>query len=378
MQLRTHFKLILFSVFFLQACTGGGSSKDPGTGNSSLKLSSQQVRASADSSGSAQLEFTLPAGSTAFQIASSAGSLSALSGPEGDLFNRADLVSSLQKSSVSNVSYYSSIGLNGGTYRAVYSAVAGQSVVLEIFSKTDVSLNSGTLKLNIVLLGPVGGSQDVLDALDKALEAERITFGRKNISLDTQISNFDGPGVAPLPGDPLYQSIVAAQRPASVTVVIAADRKGTKSNQFKYGTIGATPFPIIANANSVAVISVKDITGGDGVFNSSGGGQSNNEDQNRLLGEEIGRFAAMALGLPPLVTTQGSNSGVADNIPDSPSCITKQACQNDPGSRTNLMYPEPLQKLSEDKDSGTGNKFYPRDQLSNQQGQVLNNSVFVD
>ena len=369
--------LVLSAILFLTACTSGSNS-DPGSGDSSLRLERQVFEALADSSGRASFTFSLPTLSASFQLAASSGSLIALSGPQGDLLNRSALLSSFQLGTVSNLNYYSPTGVSTGSYNASYSASAGTPVTLQVSSKRDDSLASGTLKLNLVLLGPVGGSQDILDALDKALEAERITFGRVGIALDTVITNFDGPSIAPPPGDPLYQSIVEAQRPASITVVIASDKQGSSTDQYKYGTIGSTPFPVVPNANSVIIISIDDVTGGDGIFNGSVGGNNPNDDQYRILGEEIGRFTSQALGLPNIVEIKGSNTSSSDNLSDTPSCLSKQSCQKDSESRSNLMYPQPLPKTSDDQDTGKGNLYYPRDQLTSQQGQVLNNSVFVD
>lgn len=370
--------LLISLSMLLSACRSGGGSEDPGSSDSALSLSQQSYQASADSSGIVTFSFNLPVGTAALQLASSAGSLRSLSGPAGDIFNQNSRLSTLQRANVSNLNYYAASVVGGGTYRAQYSVAAGQSVNLLVSSKGDRNLNSGTLKLNIVLLGPVAGSQDILDALDKSLEAARITFNRVGITLDTVISNFDGPARAPVPGDPLYQSIVSAQRPASVTVVLASERQGNKSGQFKYGTIGSAPFPVNPNANSVSVISISDITGGDGVFDSALNSNSRNNDQKRILGEEISRFVAQALGLPNCVTLQSNKVQSSDDIPDSPSCISLRSCEDDSSSRTNLMMSEPLRKSKDNQGVGTGNEFFPRDQLTSQQGQVLNNSVFVD
>ena len=375
---RIYYIIILLPVLFVNACSNSSSSDDPGNGDSSLRLAQQVFQTVADSSGHANFNFSVPAGFNAFQLAASAGSLTALSGPQGNLLSQTSLVSTAQRGNVTNVNYYSSSQANNGSYSASYSAPAGQSVTLVVSAKSDSNLSGGTLKLNIVMLGPVANSQDILDALDKSLEAARITFGRKNISLDTVITNFEGPATAPEPGDSLYGSIVAAQRADSITVVLASKKTGSGSNGRRYGTIGAIPFPVNANANSVVIISIQDITGGDGTFNNSASGNRNNDDQKRIMGEEISRFTSLALGLPNIVEIQGGKAASSDDIPDSPSCITRQACQEDSDSRTNLMYPEPLQKTKDNEDVGTGNKYFPRDQLTTQQGQVLNNSVFVD
>ena len=369
---------LIFLSMLLSACRNGGDSEDPGSADSALTLRQQSLQASADGSGIATFTFNLPPGTVALQLASSRGTLRSLSGPAGDIFNQNAQLSSFQRAAVSNLNYYSSAAAGGGTYRAQYSVEGGQSVNLLVSSKGDANLDSGTLKLNIVLLGPVAGSQDILDALDKSLEAARITFNRVGITLDTVISNFDGPARAPAPGDALYQSIVSAQRPASITVVLASEREGKKSGEFKYGSIGSTPFPVNANSNSVSVISIRDITGGDGVFDSSLTNISRNNDQKRILGEEISRFTAQALGLPNCVTLDGNNVIKSDDIPDSPSCISVRSCEADSSARTNLMMSQPLRKTDDNEGVGTGNEFFPRDQLTSQQAKVLNNSVFVD
>lgn len=365
--------IILFSSS-LVACTSGGSNDDPGSADSSLVLNRQSFNAVADGSGTASFSFNLPAISSSFQLAANSGTLSALAGEGGNLLQQSGMISTLQRGLTSNVPYYTANSITGQVFVASYSATPGSTVGLQVFSKADVARTSGTLKLNIVLLGPVGGSEDVLSALDTALEAARITFSRAGVTLDTRISNFEGPGMAPLPGDPLYQDIVNVQRPASITVVLASEKKGTSSNEFKYGTIGTTPFPVVATANSVVIIAIQEITGSDGIFD-----DSEHNDEKRLLGEEIGRFTAQALGLPNIVTMKGNNAVGSDDIPDSPSCITENGCREDPSSRTNLMYPEPLEKRSQDQVIGGGtNEYYPRDQLTAQQSQVLNNCVFVD
>lgn len=289
------------------------------------------------------------------------------------MFERSDLLSSFQKGSVSNVAYYAGSASGLEQVYASYSAAAGSTVALKVYSKSDSDLTSGVLKLNIILLGPAGNAEETSDALDSALGALRVTFGRANISLDTQITNYEGTGIAPLPGDPLYQSIVGSQRSEAINVIIAADRKGSTANELEYGVTGVTPFPAQADAQSVVVLSLDDITG-NGVFDNS-----EHNDEDRLMAEEMGRFIANALGLPNLLSLRGDRVTQSDNIPDSPSCISKESCENDGNSRTNLMFPEPVRDDNRDRDDrDSGNTYFPRDQLTAMQKQVLNNSVFVD
>lgn len=361
--------LILTAV----GCSESGSSdEDPGSGNSSLVLNRQAFSATADASGKANFTFVLPAGSSSMQLAASEGSLESLATGGANLAAQSAFVSSQQTGATINSPYSSAAGLPGQTFNTSFNAAVGSSVGLQVFSKGDASRSSGTLKLNIVLLGPTGGSEDIMSAVDTALEVARITFSRAGVTLDTQISEFDGPGLAPAPGDALYQSIVSAQRPASITVVIASERRGNKSDEFEYGILGATPFPAIANASSVVVLSLQDITGSDGIFDNS-----EHNDEERLLGEELARFTARALGLPNIVTIRGTNVTASDDLSDTAGCITEDACREDSSARTNLMFPEPLEKRSEDRES-SGNEYYPRDQLTAQQAQVLNNSVLID
>lgn len=377
--------LSLVSIFVcivsFTACTGsGGDSDDPGSGDSSLQLSSQTLQASANGSGIATFNFSLPAGSSSFQLFSSAGTLTALNGPQGDLLNAPGFVSSFQLGAVSNVAYYGP-SISGGSYTASYNSGAGAPVTLRVFSKGDANPSGGTLKLNVVLLGPVANSREVLDALDEALEVSRIIYGRAGITLDTAVSNAEGPGTAPEPGDPLYQSILSSQRSASVTVVLASERRGRRSGENQYGTAGSIPYPILPNPSSIIVVSIQDVTGGDGLFDSDeDGSRDESDDERRLLGEEISRFTAQALGLRNIVDFRGNDASVSDDLPDSPSCLTETACKNDGQARTNLMYPEPLERRDEDKDPDNRKReqFYPRDRLTLQQERVLNNSVFVD
>jgi hypothetical protein len=369
-------KAIIFSclVLLISACTDSGDSSDGGGssgGDSSLQLRLQEFSAVAGSNGQASFNVNLPVGTTSFQLAANNGSLSALSSGGLNFFNRNDLLSSRQQSLTSNAPYYFSTPNTFSNLTLSYQAEPGSTVNLKVHSKVDASNTSGTLKVNIVLLGPVADSEDVSNALDTALSVVRSSFSRAGIRIDSLITSFNGPGVAPAPGDPLYQSIVSSQRQQAINVIIAADKRGSSSNENRYSIIGTTPFPVQPNAQSVAVVSLDDITG-DGVFD-----DSNHNDEDRLLGEEIGRIIANALGLPNIVQFRGSDVVSSDDIPDSPSCISEQACEEDSTSRTNLMMPEPMRQEEEDRDS-RGTSYYPRDQLSSGQKLVLNNSIFVD
>jgi hypothetical protein len=366
--------ILCLSLLLLSSCTSSGGSSDESSGDSSssLELKVQDFTSSPASNGQASFSFDLPLGATSFQLSAGAGNLSSLSSAGINFFDRNDLLSSTQRGRTVNSPYYSNSANNFRSINAAYSTDSSGSVALKVHSKNDPSPDSGTLKINFILLGPAADSEDVGDALDAATSVLRETYSRAGISIDSRVTSFSGPGVAPLPGDPLYQSIVSSQRQQAINVVIAADRRGNSSNENRYGIAGSTPFPVQPDAQSVVIISLDDVTG-DGVFD-----DSIHNDEERLLGEEIGRFVANAIGLPNAVVLRGNDVVASDDIPDSPSCISKDGCEDDSSSRTNLMFPEPLEKDTEDREIGEDRSFYPRDQLTSAQKAVLNNSVFVD
>lgn|GEM_PF-2362534 len=369
-------------------------------GESSLQTSEYHFSALTNEAGQAAFSFPLPESGTSFQIAAftSEGLITLLSlkDPQG---REVRLDSSevtrqghLLVPSPHCLNYpFLNGSLAAGTYTALYrlveqkkhSPLAGKEINLSVITKVDRDLNSGTLKVNIVLVGPVGASTDITASLKKARDIWREFYASAGILLDDQWYAFDGPAALPSPqsGDSFYNLIVQNTRPAAVNVIWGSQLQGLKAPENKYGLVGSVPGPFPPSVKGVVAISVLAVTGADGRFDfSDPGATQTHNDETRLAAEEMGRLTAHYLGLENIVTFSGNKVAAVDSLPDTSSCLTITACRSYKEVRNNLMFPFPLDKYNSpyDDPDERGREFWPRDVLTKDQRLVLNRSVFVD
>lgn len=401
---------ILALTLLVSSCTSGGGSTDSGTSNPQIKA--QKFTVTTDASGKGAFAFNLPAGYTSFQVEAKISD----SSRQGRMFEILDptgkvLLDEATPSNRTTANLFTSKPvfadvplLYGSVPTGDYSVtlevkpkgkrdtIEGLQFEVAVYMKRDSDLNSGSLRVNMVLVGPASDSSDMRDGFEAALEIWKEIYARAGISLDPKWYDWSGPGTIPNPvdGDVFYQAISEAVRPNSLNVVIGNDVRGTDQSQSgsKYGIAGSLPGPVGPSIHSAIAMSALELSGRDGKFNygnDSGptirepGASQVHNDETRLAAEELARLAAHYLGLGDSVEFRSSSSATgADALTDTPSCTTNTNCRLDGDSRSNLMFPYPLQEYREQGDAGRRTEYYARDQITPQQRSVLNRHPLVD
>ncbi len=382
----------IVSLCFLGACTNG-SVED---GTSSLSLVQEDYSATTNSSGIAKISFVPAAGATSVQLVASSSSgtirLVGLKNSSGNsvLSDSSEITGDSAGSTASphcTTLPYTYGGVSADTFTAEYavynneSAAAGVAVRLSVLNKSDIDPSSGTLKVNLVLVGPAAGNSSVRDALEQAFKYWKETYDRVGISLDPVWYEFDGSSTLPDPrsGSSLYETIAASTRPDAVNVVFGEQVSGLSGNYNKFG-LSPLNGPAIPSPKSAVALSILAMTGSDGQFDldeEDSGSVSVHNSETRLASEEMARLTARYLGLENIVDFSNSKVTSTDHLSDTNSCMTVVDCRYQEDSRTNVMFPFPLSKANEKNDEGH-TEYYARSRFTDQQRDVLNTSVLVD
>lgn len=239
-----------------------------------------------------------------------------------------------------------------------------------------VSGSLGDLRVNISLIGSVANSVDSVDNLQKAVDIWVEVFQRADLGLNVAWYNFSGPDQIPDPqsNDPFYSSIVNNTRPNSFNLVIAQQVEGLNTSDDKYGINANTPDSTDAE-QSVAAIAILKVTGSDGRFNYYGDGATiEHNDEVRLAAEEMAHLAGHYLGLQNSVELQGNNVIGTDNLNDTPSCIALTDCRLG-DAKFNFMFPKPAKKFTDNENGENSNEYFPRDDVSNEQGLAMQHGL---
>lgn len=256
---------------------------------------------------------------------------------------------------------------------------AGIGVALSILSKQDADPAQGTLRLNLINVGPSANSQELRSDLEGVINVVKQIYARIGILIDPAWYDFAGPEELPDPrgGSDLYRTISSSVRPLAVNVVFAARVDGLRSDD-RYAVAGAVPGPSIPSDRSVVIIDLIEVTGGDGAFQNDDDDRddrpSSHNDEIRLAAEEISRVVGNYLGLEPIVVFSGSRVVASDSLPDTESCLTEEACEGLERARSNVMMPRPIRE----RDNRGRRRFHARDSFSELQRRILNTHVLVD
>lgn len=383
------------ALTIISGCTSGGETAG---GTSNLSVNETGYAATTGADGVAVLQVTVPEGANAFQLV-----ISSASGFAQVL----DVVDPTGASifPLKAASYSGGLGLQlspvtvsvpvlggpakSGVYTLTVGAagakgggVGGTAISVNVVSKSDGDLSSGTLRANMILLGPVGGDSDVRSDLEDVVEVWKQIFSNANIKLDLAWYDFSGDAIAPAPGSLVYQSITEGVRKNSLNVVIAAKAAGTGGMNFQYGIPGAIGGAAIPTSRSVNTFSILAATGSDGQFNhidtTRGNFTQRSDDEVRVAGEELAQMAGHYLGLQHIVELSGSTVTQSDFIGDTGSCISLTSCRDSKEVRGNFMFPYPLQRGREADSRNLINQKYARTDVTPAQAAVMNAHVLVD
>ncbi|MCO6431920.1 MAG: hypothetical protein J5J00_13760 [Deltaproteobacteria bacterium] len=393
--------LFLSVVIALISCTNSSDNDNPPPGTAPSSLGALQEREVSENR-TVDFEFDLGGEIAAFQLVARNENeqlrLVEIEDPEGNLVfdstraldNRLSGAGSLQNSPVTyNYPQLSSQPLLvPGTYRARFELEPAEfnsdsdeviisSVSLDLLTKSDGDLLTGTVNVNAVLSASAAGSRNIRDAVEEAFRISQKMLSRFGVQLHIEFFNLpELPETLPDPmaGDLLFEELAAATE-GGINIYIASSVPSLGGQREYVSAIeGASPGALIPSPRSAIVVDINRAAGEDGLFDHSDEEDDSDIDDSevRLLAENVTHSLLSYLGLSDTVNFSGSTVASSDAL-DSEKCTSLDACQENKGANGNLMFPFPLEDEDSDQD-----KFFPRDRLSPQQIELLQRSVALD
>lgn len=350
--------------------------KDSEDNNENLSVQLLSFSAVSDTNGTARSTFSVPAGTKKFQLtASSSTALIRIDSvvdsdnnefvqPGGlPISTASDFTNGIAVASVPSRDFDPSLN-DGATYQVVSTVTdgggrgqEGETVTYVLSGRDDSNLGSGTLNVNVFIVGSVLHSETSRAIIDDAINVMRDTYSNElSTNLNVEVFNVEGPNLITDPGvgSDFYLSNASLGQSPAVNIFIALDI----SPGGLLGVAAAIPGPAFPSGKSAVAVSFANHAGPDGLF-------SNYEI--RLLGETLAHESGHFLGLFHPVEISGILVVGEDPLTDTPTCSTFIDCGEQNGLYTNLMFPFPVS-------DGLGESF-PQNELTSQQKGVVNRYI---
>lgn len=373
----------VFVISASAACGGGGGSDDGGDGGggggTARVTSFIGGGGVTDGNGEAVFSFDLPEGTNKFSLTSTADALVGT-----DFVRRGDTVlASFEDSpqlslafdfsqflSTVNMPAHPSGSISAGAHSVGVSAArvvggdalvpaSGLPVSFTLLAKEDPDLTSGTLPLNVILVGAAATAGDTPAIVDEAVdEMTRIYQGQVGITLAVSRFSIDGPAVIPDPddGSDLYGAISSQVPSPAINICVGIDIEIDGALGVSPGIPGS-PVP---SAHSCVVVSLLAGAGADGNFSQA---------EVTLLGETLAHEAGHYTGLRHVFEQGFTGDPVEfDPLDDTETCSNRTDCESRLGN--NLMYPGAILDSS-------GN-LVNQNVLTGDQGRIMNAYIVVD
>ena len=397
-----NFQSLLFCCLLVvatSACTkssddNGDFDGDFGNGDSPppVNLDQRALSAMTNEDGIANFSFTVDPAVTGYQLLVSSGvnrsQLVALSDSQGEV-SLVPLAPAFQgplylSTSVNALNFpFSPFNVMRTSYTASYKLIDSTTqnplpfteLSATLLTKKDSDLSNGTVGVNMILVGSVGGSSETRDSLQSVLSVAESYLSSAGLSLNVEWVPVPGPDTLPDPNtsNSFYENIVQHTRVNSVNIVFGTEVTGLHNQDAIYSISTGDGGPALPSPRSVAVVSILAVAGPDGLFNYDGDGSVQiNGDEIGLAGEEVAQLIGHYLGVTHILENDGFLTTSSDALPDTNSCVTIVDCRNEKDVRGNLMFPFPIYILDENLDT------YKRNHLTSQQTTILQSSVLVN
>ncbi|RMG40537.1 MAG: hypothetical protein D6719_10680 [Candidatus Dadabacteria bacterium] len=389
---------LLLLALFLGACTKSADvtiqEEEAFTPAVNVDFPYVGLESKVDARGLARVSFVIPERITAIQLVTDTSEqgklrLLELKGPQGVVWsvnNIRDSKLSFAGNSANPPNTFNfpivadSPELVTGNYQATYETEgmkAGSVLRSTLITKTDDDLNSGIVDVDFVLCGAISQSDETVKAVKASVKIVQQILARGGLTLNVVLRKRpELPNRLPDPskGDVLYEEL-GNQFGPGVHVYFASDAIMQHRFERDSSEVGSIPGPFIPSRKSAVTIDIGEAAGNDGLFDAKG--EEVDRDQgpeHRIFSEFIAQGILHYLGLPISVVPSGNFISFSDGL-DSPKCITQRECENDADSRINIMFPYPVRKRGRNV---RGTDYYPRDQISSGQRQVINRYVGVN
>lgn len=407
-------KKLLFFIFilFLASCTkskhhkhNDNISNDTHASNIVSDSDFQVIgeyEAISKENGAIQVTFNISQGTSAFQLITKFDGqeigVDSVVSPKGEtVFNSDVYYSDYQtdgKKYQQNINTFNfpvsttSSNLEEGTYtvnlrlKSNKSGISGSSILI---TKADSNKSSGLLTLNVIFMGSIANSQELIKNIKKALDGYSIpTLNKAGIAVNVNYYSYPNlNSVLPNPqvGDSLYES-VSGGIPSGVNLFMGSDVSNLRANNGHSGVAASVPGPVIATQKSAISFSLNKAVGNDGEFNGRGRNGTNNTEKDEDEGDEVQLFSDSIsheifhyLGLRNSVEFSGNTVVWGDGL-NSEKCTHQNRCEQIKEARENVMYPYPIRHTASTDDNNY--YWYIRNRVSSDQRMVANKWVGVN
>ncbi len=391
---------VAFYIVILAGCTDSGARGGGDEGSlGDLDLQIESFEVDSNSAGVASFNLSVKPGVSSFQIVAHSAtgllSLSSVTEPSGNTIvepTSSKLLTGALTPQVSPLTFAApllGVPLSAGDYtitlrtNASNGAILGnQRITIDFVTRAGGGGSSGVLRVNMILVGPVGDSEPLRDGLESAVGIWKQIYARANLELDVKWYSVSGPAQVPDPrsANAYYADLISGRRSGALNVVVASDVAADSRSEDLFGIAGATPGPATSTAKSVVALSILSVTGRDGRFDFGGiGATVQHNDEVRLAAEEFSQLAAHYLGLTHIVELNSGNTVTSsDLLSDTNSCVTVTDCREERDVAENIMFPAPLRKNRDSDEFNQPREYFPRDRITRQQQAVLHSNILID
>ena len=371
--------LLALSFVLLTGCVAGEDDDDNGGdgGGASSETTTIVVGAKTNEDGIARASFSIPDGSTKLGVMAqpSQGSIryTSFTSTNDTSYLSQEVSFSAEAQSVVNTisvpsrdvdpaletstNFQTSVRVTSGG-----SGIRGADINFTVISKKDTDLNSGSLRVNVFLVGDVAQSDGNRRAVENAIgEMNAIFRNAGGISVQSSVFDVAGPNLLPDPtvgSDFIFQTVNPAPSPG-VNILVGGDISDFDGGVF--GIAASIPGPPLPTAKSAVAVSLLAGAGSDGSFSS---------EEVRLLGETFAHESGHFMGLFHPVDFVASFASDQDPLGDTGSCSVRSECESNANLIENVMYFTPVVN-----DSG---ELVSQNKLTGQQRAVLNRYIAVE
>lgn len=400
-------KILLFILIFSISCTNSSDDNDDSFSPSNISGDSKfeavaEYSDKTDANGNFSVVFNLGENVSAFQLITKVegeeiGATRVIS-PSGEIiFNGDTYYSNYQtdgKQFDKNINTFNfpvsttSSNLEAGTYTVnfkIKSKKSGVSTSSSLVIKSDTNKSNGVVNLNVIFMGSVANSEELIKHITNALDSYSIvTLNRAGIVANVNYYSYPKmPSILPDPraGDAIYESVANAV-PSGINLFMGADIENFSASDGHSGVSASVPGPVLPTKKSAIAFSINKAVGRDGEFNGRGNSGVDNDEKETDEGDEVRLFSDSIsheifhyLGLRNSVEFIVNTVAWGDGL-NSEKCVEKSRCEDIKNARENVMYPYPIKHQA-----NTYNRNYywfVRNIVSSDQRMVANKWVGVN
>lgn len=349
--------LILLSA--IAGCKGSGGDKNSSDNNGGTGIAGARstfaLGDTSDSSGNADVSFSVPAGTSKFSITVTSDTaivITSVSNQNGsdyitpggvDVSSAREIVPNVHSVNVpsriadgtldSSITYNISVKVGDSADGVTLVPRGGIPVTFTVDTTNDTDFSGGVLQVNIFRVGTAAQDPSLEGVIQAAISEMKRIYGNAGLQVNSNIIDVSGPAVLPDPGSggSFYLSASSLAQSPGVNIFIGSDIENFHGTALGIAAnIPGSPIPTVRSAVAVSLIAG---AGRDGSYS---------DEETRLLGETFAHEAGHYIGLFHPVDISGLTVIFTDPLSDTPTCSFRASCESNGSLNSNLMFPNPV------------------------------------